>query len=153
MGASVVQVAPPADGAQSALTTPPRDGATFDGLRHDGDGISQAAWLREMREMRREAAAERKDQTKAFVDALDTLGSKMDANFDAIRADLRRHLTGLIFTFVLALSVLAGLAGVGVWVRGMGISVTATPATAAAPVAPSVPVDPSEIPDIPVSHP
>ena len=152
MGATVEQAAPSPTIDPSRIDQP-RDGASVNGAHAhaytDGDGIAPTTWLREMREMRREAATERQEQTKAFVAALDGLGAKMDTNFDAIRADLRRHLTGLIFTFVLALSVLAGLAGVGVWVRGMGISVTATPATSAAPTTGTAPThdpDPSGYP-------
>lgn len=133
---AVIDRSAPAPTPAPAPIIVPRDGVSFGGGTHaDGDGISQVAWLHEMREMRREAAVERRDQTKAFVDALDTLGTKMDANFDAIRTDLRRHLTGLIITFVLALAILASLAGVGVGARGLGIAVTTTPA--AGPTAPA----------------
>jgi hypothetical protein len=120
--------------ARAAPSAPTSDGPT-------PDAIPALAWLQEMREMRQEAATERKEQTKAFVDALDTLGDKMDTNFNAIRADLRRHLTGLIFTFVLALSILAGLAGVGVWAKGMGFAVSTLPDGATPPGGVSAPGD------------
>ena len=56
------------------------------------DGISGMAWLKEMREMRRDAQHERELQTQAFVAALDKLGGKLDDNMGAMRAELRDHM-------------------------------------------------------------
>lgn len=101
----------------------------------DGDGVSTAGWLREMREMRREQQTEREHQTVAFVGALDRLGDRMDKNIGDLRVEMRRHLSVLVVTFVLSFLVIGGIAGVGVYFKGLGI--TATTSTAAAP--PSAP--------------
>lgn len=95
-----------------------------------------------MREMRHEQQRERKEQTDAFVAALDTLGGKLDTNMAAMRQELRRHLNVLMLTFVLAFVVLAGLAGVGIYVKGFGFTAQNTPhapPTASAPAAPTTP--------------
>ena len=96
------------------------------------DGIPQMAWLREMREMRRDAQHERELQTQAFVTALDKLGGKLDDNMAAMRSELRRHLTVLVVTFVLAFIVLAALAGVGIYFKGLGFSAGSAEAPAPA---------------------
>ena len=88
------------------------------------DGVSTAGWLREMREMRREQQTEREHQTKAFVGALDRLGDRMDGNIRELRSEMRRHLSVLVVTFVLSFIVLGGLAGVGLYFKGMGITVS-----------------------------
>ena len=85
------------------------------------DGIPQIAWLKEMREMRREQQQEREHQTDAFVGALDRLGGKVDDNIAALRVELRRHLTVLVATFVLSFVVLGGLAGASIYFKGLGI--------------------------------
>ena len=104
------------------------------------DSISARVWLTEMREMRHEQQRERKEQTDAFVAALDTLGGKLDTNMAAMRQELRRHLNVLMLTFVLAFVVLAGLAGVGIYVKGFGI--TAQNAPDGAPPASATPPTP-----------
>ena len=96
------------------------------------DGISQMAWLREMREMRHEAQREREVQTKAFVAAMDRLGSRVDTNITEMRVEMRRHLNVLVTTFILSFVVLAALAGATVYFKGFGITAT----TSAAPAAP-----------------
>jgi hypothetical protein len=83
-----------------------------------------------MREMRHEQQKERKEQTDAFVAALDKLGDKLDDNMGAMRSELRRHLNVIMLTFVLAFVVLAGLAGVGIYVKGFGITAQNAPAGA-----------------------
>lgn len=96
------------------------------------DGISQMAWLREMREMRHEQQRERAAQTDAFVAAMDRLGTRVDANIGEMRVEMRRHLNVLVTTFVVSLVVLASLAGATVYFKGLGITAsTAVPAAAA----------------------
>jgi hypothetical protein len=95
------------------------------------DGISAMAWLKEMREMRHEAQRERTVQTDAFVAALDKLGDRLDGNMATMRSELRRHLNVLMATFVLAFLVLAGLAGVGIYFKGFGVTAQSTPAAQA----------------------
>jgi hypothetical protein len=94
------------------------------GVDGTDDGVSTAGWLREMREMRREQQTEREHQTKAFVGALDRLGDRMDGNMREVRSEMRRHLSVLVVTFVLSFVVLGGLAGVGIYFRGLGITVS-----------------------------
>jgi hypothetical protein len=111
---------------------------------NDGN-VAAAVWLKEMREMRREQQQEREHQTNAFVGALDKLGERVDNNIEGLRVELRRHLTVLVVTFVLSFLILGGIAGVGVYFKGLGI--TATTQTAAAPAAEPVaaPVSPSSV--------
>jgi len=94
------------------------------------DAIGTAGWLREMRAMRQEQQQERERQTDAFVQALDKLGGRIDANVADLRVELRRHLNVLVVTFILSLAVLGGLAGVGVYFKGLGLVVQAVPASA-----------------------
>jgi hypothetical protein len=104
----------------------------------DGN-VSAAVWLKEMREMRREQQTEREHQTEAFVGALDKLGDRMDKNLADLRVEMRRHLSVLVVTFVLSFLVIAGIAGVGVYFKGLGITATTQDQTAAteAPDAPA----------------
>ena len=102
--------------------------------------VTAAVWLKEMREMRREQQQEREHQTVAFVGALDKLGERVDKNIADLRVEMRRHLTVLVVTFVLSFLVIGGIAGVGVYFKGLGI--TATTQTAAAPEI-AAPVEPS----------
>jgi len=106
----------------------------MDGM--DGDGVSTAGWLKEMREMRREQQQEREHQTVAFVGALDRLGERVDKNIDGLRVEMRRHLSVLVVTFILSFVMLGGLAGVGIYFKGLGITAT-TQQAAAAPASPS----------------
>lgn len=107
----------------------------MDGM--DGDGVSTAGWLKEMREMRREQQQEREHQTVAFVGALDKLGERVDKNIDGLREELRRHLSVLVVTFVLSFLVIGGIAGVGVYFKGLGITATTQSAAAATPQVPT----------------
>ena len=97
------------------------------------DGVSTAGWLREMREMRREQQAEREHQTRAFVDALDKLGSRIDSSVGDLRIEMRRHLTVLVTTFILSFVVLAALAGGTIYFKGLGITTGTTPVAAPPP--------------------
>lgn len=81
--------------------------------------------------MRHEAQRERTVQTDAFVAALDKLGDRLDGNMATMRSELRRHLNVLMATFVLAFLVLAGLAGVGIYFKGFGVTAQSTPAAQA----------------------
>lgn len=103
----------------------------MDGM--DGDGVSTAGWLKEMREMRREQQQEREHQTVAFVGALDKLGERVDKNIDGLREELRRHLSVLVVTFVLSFLVIGGIAGVGVYFKGLGVTASTQSAAAAPP--------------------
>lgn len=76
-----------------------------------------ADWLKEMREMRKEARDERKEQTKAFVEALDGLGTKLDNSTNAVRDEMKRHLTVLSLVFIGSFVVLAGLAGASIYLK------------------------------------
>jgi hypothetical protein len=89
--------------------------------------------------MRREQQTEREHQTEAFVGALDKLGDRMDKNLADLRVEMRRHLSVLVVTFVLSFLVIAGIAGVGVYFKGLGITATTQDQTAAteAPDAPA----------------
>jgi len=107
----------------------------------DGN-VSAAVWLKEMREMRREQQTEREHQTEAFVGALDKLGDRMDKNLADLRVEMRRHLSVLVVTFVLSFLVIAGIAGVGVYFKGLGITATTQDQTAATE-APEAPADAS----------
>jgi hypothetical protein len=98
------------------------------------------AWLREMREMRHEQQKERAAQTDAFVAAMDRLGARVDTNIGEMRAELRRHLTVLVTTFVVSLVVLAALAGATVYVKGFGVTASTTvPPSPTVPAAAPVP--------------
>jgi hypothetical protein len=93
------------------------------------------AWLKEMREMRRDAQHERELQTQAFVAALDKLGGRIDGSMSTMRAEMRRHLNVLVLTFALSFLVLGGLAGIGIYLRAFGITAqtSALAPTASAP--------------------
>lgn len=99
----------------------------------DGD-VTAAVWLKEMREMRREQQQEREHQTVAFVGALDKLGERVDKNIADLRVEMRRHLSVLVVTFVLSFLVIGGIAGVGVYFKGLGITATTQQQAATAPV-------------------
>lgn len=103
--------------------------------------VTAAVWLKEMREMRREQQQEREHQTVAFVGALDKLGERVDKNIADLRVEMRRHLTVLVVTFVLSFLVIGGIAGVGVYFKGLGITATTQQAATAPEIA--APVDPS----------
>lgn len=119
---NVVPLPTPAPPPASAASAP-----SFD------DGISQMAWLREMREMRHEARKERAAQTTAFVAAMDRLGAKVDGNIGEMRVEMRRHLNVLVGTFIVSLVVLAALAGATVYVKGFGITASTSAPPAATP--------------------
>jgi len=99
--------------------------------------VTAAVWLKEMREMRREQQTEREHQTVAFVGALDKLGDRMDKNIGDLRVEMRRHLTVLVVTFVLSFLVIGGIAGVGVYFKGLGITATTQQQASIAPEAPA----------------
>ena len=101
------------------------------------DGVTATVWLKEMREMRREQQTERGDQTVAFVGALDKLGDRMDKNLADLRIEMRRHLSVLVVTFILSFLVISGIAGVGVYFKGMGITATTQQQASIAPKAPA----------------
>lgn len=84
--------------------------------------------------MRREQQAEREHQTRAFVEALDKLGSRIDSSVGDLRIEMRRHLNVLVTTFIVSLVVLAALAGATVYVKGFGMTASTT-----APPSPTVP--------------
>jgi hypothetical protein len=95
------------------------------------EGIPGTTWLKEFREMRREARTERTEQTTAFITALDGLGKRLDDNAHALRAEMRRHLSVLVITFLLAFALLGGLAGLNIALRYEGASVAVSPVSAA----------------------
>lgn len=98
---------------------------------------SVSDWLAEMRAMRKEARDERKEQTKAFVEALEGLGTKLDGSTAQIREELKRHLMVLSLVFVGSFVVLAALAGASVYLKlgpVQGGSGQSAPAAATAPV-------------------
>ena len=95
------------------------------------EGIPATTWLKEFREMRREARTERTEQTTAFITALDGLGKRLDDNAHALRAEMRRHLSVLVITFLLAFALLGGLAGLNVALRYEGASVAVSPVSTA----------------------
>ena len=120
--ANVVTLPAPAHRAPMAPPPAPPVAAPVD------DGITTAGWLREMREMRREQQSEREHQTRAFIDALDKLGARIDVSVGDLRVEMRRHLTVLVTTFIVAFVVLASLAGATIYVKGFGVSAsTAAP--------------------------
>lgn len=83
----------------------------------DDGNPSVSDWLAEMRAMRKEAQDERSAQTRAFVAALDGLGTKLDASTGAIRDELKRHLLVLSLVFVGSFVVLAALAGASIYLK------------------------------------
>jgi hypothetical protein len=95
------------------------------------EGIPATTWLKEFREMRREARTERTEQTTAFVAALDVLGKRMDDNAHALRTEMRRHLSVLVLTFLVAFALLGGLAGLNVALRFDGAAVDVSPVSTA----------------------
>jgi hypothetical protein len=105
----------------------------------DDGSVSATVWLKEMREMRREQQQEREHQTVAFVGALDKLGDRMDKNLADLRVEMRRHLSVLVVTFILSFLIIGGIAGVGVYFKGLGITATTQEqATTVPEVAPPV---------------
>jgi hypothetical protein len=86
-----------------------------------------------MREMRREQQSEREHQTQAFVAALDKLGTRIDTSVGDLRVEMRRHLTVLVTTFILAFVVLATLTGATIYFKGFGITTSATSGASPAP--------------------
>jgi len=114
----------------------------------DNDGVTATVWLKEMREMRREQQTERGDQTVAFVGALDKLGDRMDKNLADLRIEMRRHLSVLVVTFILSFLVISGIAGVGVYFKGMGITAT-TQQASIAPEAPAAVASADPLADAP----
>lgn len=101
-----------------------------------GGNPTVSDWLAEMRAMRTEAREERREQTKAFVEALDGIGEKLDGSTTQIRAELKRHLMVLSLVFVGSFVVLAALAGASIYLKlgpvqgGSGQSAPDAPATA-----------------------
>jgi hypothetical protein len=113
------------------------------------DGVTATVWLKEMREMRREQQTERGDQTVAFVGALDKLGDRMDKNLADLRIEMRRHLSVLVVTFILSFLVISGIAGVGVYFKGMGITATTQQQASIAPEAPAAVASADPLADAP----
>lgn len=95
------------------------------------DGIPGTTWLKEFRAMRQEARTERTEQTAAFVGALGDLGKRLDDNAHALRAEMRRHLSVLVLTFLVAFSILGGLAGLNVALRYKGTAIDVSPVSTA----------------------
>lgn len=125
--ANVVTLPTPAPRAPVAPPPAPPAAAPVD------DGITTAGWLREMREMRREQQTEREHQTAAFVSALDKLGARIDVSVGDLRVEMRRHLTVLVTTFIVAFVVLAALAGGTIYLKGFGVTASTAAATPETP--------------------
>lgn len=89
---------------------------TLSPLPHS-ENPSVSDWLAEMRAMRKEARDERKEQTKAFVGALEGIGEKLDGSTAQIRDELKRHLMVLSLVFVGSFVVLAALAGASIYFK------------------------------------
>lgn len=100
---------------------------------------SVSDWLAEMRAMRKEARDERKEQTRAFVEALDGLGTKLDNSTTAVRGEMKRHLMVLSFVFLGSFVVLAGLAGASIWLKFGPVQGGTTVVPTVAPEAPAQP--------------
>lgn len=81
--------------------------------------------------MRCEARTERTEQTTAFITALDGLGKRLDNNAHALHAEMRRHLSVLVLTFLGAFAILGGIAGLNVALRYEGASVAVSPVSTA----------------------
>jgi hypothetical protein len=63
----------------------------------------------------------------------------MDKNIADLRIEMRRHLSVLVVTFILSFLIISGIAGVGVYFKGLGITATTQEqATTVPEVAPPV---------------